>query len=313
MTGHGKGFGKVILFGEHIVVYGYPAIVSAMGNTTTAVVEDGTKGLEIVDSRPETPGYKEKKMGERDRALELMFKFMDIDTQKTPLKITLGGDLVCASGKGSSAALATSVARALNEHFNLGLNNNQINEISYEGEKGSAGTPSGIDNTASTYGGLLIFKKNLEGGPNHIERMKIKEPVEIVLANTGITQETKEVVADIRSKKDAESEKYNKLFSNYMEIFDEAKKAIDDFDMKKVGSLMDEKQYILREMTLSCPEIEKIIETGKNAGALGGKLTGTGRGGSVILLTPGKELQEKVLKAIKESGFDAIKTEMGAK
>ncbi|MBN2101674.1 MAG: mevalonate kinase [Candidatus Aenigmarchaeota archaeon] len=313
MTGHGKGFGKVILFGEHIVVYGYPAIVSAMGNVTTAVVVDGKEGLTIVDNRPETPGYKEKKLGERDRALGLMFKFMNIDTQKTPLKITLGGNLVCASGKGSSAALATSIARALNDHFSLGLNDDQINEIAYEGEKGSAGTPSGIDNTASTYGGLLVFKKNLEGGPNQIERMKIKQPVEIVLANTGITQETKEVVSDIRSKKEAEPEKYDKLFSDYMKIFDEAKEAIGDFDMKKLGSLMDEKQDILREMTLSCPEIEKIIKAGKTKGALGGKLTGTGRGGSVILLTPGKELQEKVLKAVKESGFDAIKTFIGAK
>ncbi len=314
MTGHGKGFGKVILFGEHIVVYGYPAIASALGNYTTAIVEDGEpeSGITFIDNRPETPGYKEKKTGERDRALELMFNYLNIDPEKTPLKITLEGNLLCVSGNGASAALATSIARALNEHFNLGLNDDQINEVAYEGEKGSAGTPSGIDNTASTYGGLLVFTKNLEGGPNTIERMSIKQPVEIVLANTGITQDTKEVVADIRSKKEAEPEKYDKFFSDYMEVLNESKQALTDYNLERIGELMEKNMDILREMTLSCPEIEKIIETAKSAGAYAAKLTGTGRGGNVVILTPGKELQEKVVKAINDIGFKAEATLFGA-
>ena len=175
MEGH-KGYGKVILFGDHFVVYGLPGIVAALADYTEARIEKGNpgSGVVIIDDRPETPGYKEKKLGERERAMDLILKCMKIDPEKTPLRINLSGNLVCASGKGSSAAMATAIARALSDHLGMNLNDERINRISYEGEKGSAGTPSGIDNSAATFGGLLIFRKNLEGGENQIERLKIK-------------------------------------------------------------------------------------------------------------------------------------------
>ena len=308
-----KGYAKVIMFGEHFVVYGLPGIVAALDSYTTAKVEPGEpgSGLTVIDDRPAVDGYKEKKRGEQDRALELIMNFMKIDTGKNPLKITLEGNLKCVGGRGASAAMATSIARALSEHFGMKLDDDRINEISYEGEKGSAGTPSGIDNTAATYGGLLIFKKNLEGGPNMIEKLSIKEPIEIVLANTGITQDTKEVVADIRNKREQEPEKFKRIFSEYKKVFEEAQSALRDSDLEKLGMLMDKNQELLREMTLSCPEAERIIKTAKESGALGAKLTGTCRGGSLVLLAPGKELQERVAKAIEDIGFETLKTRIG--
>ena len=111
------------------------------------------------------------------------------------IKITLGGDLKAVGGVGASAAVCVSIARALNEEFDLGFDDNRINEIAYEGEKAYAGTPSGIDNTASTFGGLLWFAKNLEGGPNTMEKISLSQPVEIVMGNTGLTANTKAAVA----------------------------------------------------------------------------------------------------------------------
>ncbi|MFH1445360.1 MAG: mevalonate kinase [Nanoarchaeota archaeon] len=307
------GYAKVIMFGEHFVVYGLPGIVAALDSYTTARVEPGEpgSGLTMIDNRPATEGYKEKKKGEQDRAMELILKFMNIDVEKTPLKITLEGNLKCVGGRGASAAMATAVGRALSEHFNLNLDDDKINEISYEGEKGSAGTPSGIDNTAATYGGLLIFKKNLEGGPNAIEKMKAREPFEIVLANTGITQDTKEVVANIRSKREQYPEKFGRIFSDYENVFQEAKHALENFDLNQFGMLMNKNQELLREMTLSCPEAEQIIKVAKEKGALGAKLTGTCRGGSLVILTPGTELQDRVAEAIEREGFETLKTRMG--
>ena len=132
--GKGKGFGKTILFGEHFVVYGLPAIASALSKVTTAKVERiGTKGYELVDNRPETPGYKKKKWEEYEKLIENVIKFMKINEG---IKITLGGNLVAASGVGSSAACAAALARAINNEFNLGWNDKQINEAAYEGERG---------------------------------------------------------------------------------------------------------------------------------------------------------------------------------
>ncbi len=306
-----RGFGKVILFGEHFVVYGLPAIAAALSDYTEAKVESGKQGLEVVDNRNATEGYKQTKLGERDRALALMLKYLDVDVNKTPLKITLSGNLVCASGIGASAAMATSIARALNGYFNLGLDDERINDVSYEGEKGSAGTPSGIDNTCATFGGLLTFEKNLSGGPNKINRIKVNRPVEIVLANSGITQETKVVVGDVRALKEKNPQEFEKIFSDYKRIFDSALAALEKNDWKTLGKLMNENHLLLQKMTVSCDVLDRMQKTALDAGAYGAKLTGTGRGGLLIALTPGKALQERVAAAFEAEGFKASKTRIG--
>jgi len=306
----GYGFGKIILFGEHFVVYGLPAIASAIGDKTIANIEKAKK-FELVDKRPATEGYKVTKKDEMDRSMKLILDFMKIDPVKTPVKITLSGNLFCTSGIGASAAMATSIARAFSEYFNLGLDNEQVNRISYEGEKGSAGTPSGIDNTCATFGGLLWFEKNLKGGENRMELIKAKHSIEIVLGNTGISQETKLVVEDVKKAKEADPKKYEKLFSDYLKIVKEARGVLESGDIQRLGKLMDENHRLLREMNLSCKQAEGIISVAKANGAAGAKITGTGRGGYVILLTPGKATQDNVAKAIEKAGYRTLKTEIG--
>jgi mevalonate kinase len=313
MSGKGIGYGKTILFGEHFVVYGLPGIASAISDYTLAEVEEGNDGLTFIDNRPAVEGYKDTKQDEISRELESIFNFMKIDVNKTPLKITLSGNLECASGIGASAALASSIARALSEHFNLGLNDDQINEIAYEGERGGSGTPSGIDNTCSTYGGMIIFEKNLSGGPNKIQLIDVGKPLEIVMASTGITQETKEVVADVKKEKEKDPAKFDKIFAEYKKIFDKALISLKKGDIKHVGKLMDENQELLRQITVSCPEVENIISIAKKNGALGAKLTGTGRGGLVICLSSDTKTTERISKAIEIEGFKTGRTLLGKK
>lgn len=307
----GHGFGKIIIFGEHFVVYGLPAIASAVGDMTVVKIENSDK-YELIDNRPATEGYKIKKQGEMERSMKLILDFMKIDVKKDPVKITLSGNLFCTSGIGASAAMATSVARAFSDLFGMDLNDEQINRISYEGEKGSAANPSGIDNTCATFGGLLWFEKNLEGGENKIDLIKTKGPMNIVLGSTGITQVTSEVVADVKRAKEAEPDKYKRIFRDYEQLVSEGKKALEDYDIQKLGELMNRNHSLLKEMNLSCKEAEEIIETAKANGAIGGKITGTGRGGYTILLTPDKEIQEKVAKAIEEKGYRTMKTTIGS-
>ena len=306
----GKGFGKTILVGEHIVVYGLPAIASALGSCTIAKVEKAEK-FEFLDERPETPGYKEKKKEEIERQLDALLKHFNLEKEGNSVKIRLLGGLVCNSGVGASAALAASISRAINEEFGLGLDNDQINEAAYIAEEAGSGTPSGIDNTTSVYGGFLTFEKNLEGGKNKIERLKVKEPVEIVLAATGITQETKVVVGDVRKMKEERPEWFEGICKEYREVFDKTLEAVKKGDWEEVGRQMDKNQELLRQIDVSCDEIEEIVKAAKEAGAWGAKLTGTGRGGYVLLLTPGKELQEKVAKEVEEKGYNTLKTEIG--
>jgi len=308
--GKGKGFGKTILFGEHFVVYGLEGIPCALGQITTAEVVkiSGTGGYELIDNRPATPGYKEEKKGEYTALITRVLEYLKV---KDKLQITLAGDLVPASGIGASAACAVAIACAINEEYKLGLDDNAINKAAFEGETAGSGTPSGIDNTAATFGGFLLFKKNLTGGENKIEVLKVKKPVEIVLGNSGKTALTKEVVGDVKKLKDEKPEEMKKIFEGYEKLEKEAALEIKKENWGKVGELMNKNQSLLRKINVSGKELEEIISVAKNAGALGAKLTGTGRGGLVICLTPGKELQDSVAKAIEAKGYKTIKTIVG--
>jgi len=308
--GEGKGFGKTILFGEHFVVYGLQGIAAGLSNSTIATVEK-SETFEFVDNRPETPGYKEKKKEEIQRQLDALLAYFKIDKEKNPVKITLSGDLVCASGVGASAALAASIARAFNQELGLNLDDEKINEIAYLAEEAGSGTPSGIDNTTSVFGGFITFEKNLSGGPNKIGTLSIGKPVEIVLASTGITQETKAVVGDVRAKKEADEKWFEETSKQYRETCENGLEAIKKEDWKTVGEMMDKNQALLREIDVSCQEIEDIIKMAKEAGAWGAKLTGTGRGGYVLLLTPGQELQEKIAKTVEGLGYTVFRTKIG--
>jgi mevalonate kinase len=308
--GTGVGFGKVILFNEHFVVYGLPAIVSAIGRKTTAVVEKGRgSGTKVNDCRPETPGYKTEKLREQQESLQRMLKFMNVDTEHNHFKITLGGDLMAASGVGASAASCAAIARAFSEELSLNYSDEQVNQTAYEGEKGYHGTPSGIDNTAATYGGLIWYKR---GGESQImERMKLRKPVEVVMGNTGMVADTKIVVAAVKERKEKEAEKYAHIFRNAEELAQEARKQLAAFDLPKLGISMNKNHEMLQQIGVSCDELDALVDLARDNGALGAKMTGTGRGGYMVALTPSRELQERVAVEIERKGFQALRTTIG--
>lgn len=308
--GKGIGFGKVILFNEHFVVYGYPAIASAIGSKTTALVErQSGSGVELRDDRPETPGYKAEKFAEQKESLERMLNFMKIDTNHNHFRITLAGDLIAASGVGASAASCAAIARAFSDELGLHYSDKQVNEVAYEGEKGYHGTPSGIDNTAATFGGLIWYKR--EGNSQRMERMRLKRPVEIVMGNTGITADTKSVVADVKERRESEPETYARIFDDAARLVRDAQKQLETFDLRGVGTSMDRNHELLRQIGVSCRELDMLVELARDNGAFGAKMTGTGRGGYMVALTPGSDLQERVAAEIEKKGFQALRTTIG--
>ncbi|MCR4369088.1 MAG: mevalonate kinase [archaeon] len=309
----GIGFGKTILFGEHFVVYGLPGIAGAISNKTICEATPAN-GFEFVDKRPAVEGYKQTKKAEIASQLDAIKKRFTKNILQKGVKITLAGDLECASGIGASAALATSIARALNEYYDLNLGDDEVNKIAFEAEEAGSGkgNVSGIDNTCSTYGGMISFKKNLAAGQNKISTLRVKKPLRIVLASTGITQETKKVVADVKKEKEKNPERFEKIFSEYEHLYTKAIAALKEGDEEGIGKLMNHNQKLLEEITVSSPEIEEICQTARSSGALGAKLTGTGRGGLVVCLAKDQKNQEKIAKAITQKGLVAKIAELGS-
>ena len=293
-------------------MYGLSAIASALGSYTSAEVKvvDG-KGFEVIDERPATPGYKEKKYNEAMQSIKNVIEHMNIDIGCQKLEITFSGDLFAASGVGASAAQATALARALNDKFTLMWDDEKINEAAYEGERAYHGTPSGIDNTASTYGGLIWFMKNLKGGKNVMEILQSGKKMPLVIGNTGITASTVEVVADVRKLKEANPLMFEKIFSVYHSLAIDAKVALLEGDAVSIGKLMSQNHKLLQDITVSGEINDRLVDIALNHGALGAKMTGTGRGGLVIALAENEEVQNNIANAIEKEGYDAWKTMIG--
>lgn len=311
MSGEGIGFGKAIFFNEHFVVYGIPAIVSAIGKYTVARTESiDNKGWKLNDNRKATPNYKEDKIEQQKDSINRMIKKMNLDLSKKGVEITLEGNLYVASGIGASAASCVAIARALSEQYDLNLSNDEINEIAYEGEKGYHGTPSGIDNTASTFGGLIWFEK---GDTNVMDKIDLLNPVEVVIGNTGKVADTTAAVAGVRERKEKNPEKYKEIFDRAENIAYLAKDAFQGEDYKELGKLMNENHKLLQQMEVSSRELDFLVKLARDQGALGAKLTGGGLGGNMIALTPGRDLQDDVANAIEKEGFQTLKTVIGVK
>ena len=310
--GKGSGYGKVILFGEHFVVHGVPGIVSAIDSTTDAEVEKMGSRIVVKDERKTARGYSEEKRLQQLESIERMLKAMGIDPE-TPFSIWIGGTLPGFSGLGASAASSVAIARAITEELGMIMPDEKINEVAYEAEKAYAGNPSGIDNTAATFGGLMWFQKNMMGGANIIERIGIKKPVEIVIGSTGKVANTKAMVEGVAERKLANPEKYESLFKQAEALAYEGRKALEANNLKEMGELMNENHRLLQEIEVSSQELDLLVDIARKQGAFGAKLTGGGGGGCMIALTPATELQEQVASTIEKAGFEVLRTKIGVK
>jgi len=311
MNAEGIGFGKAILFNEHFVVYGVPAIVSAIGKYTVAKAQPFNEHrLNLVDNRGATPKYKEDKKEQQQDSIRRMIQKMNLDFSRGGVDVELAGTLYAASGIGASAASCVAMARALSEFYHLNLSDEEINNIAFEGEKGYHGTPSGIDNTASTFGGLIWFEKK---DPVVMERIDLMNPVEIVMGNTGKVADTTAAVDGVRQRKQEHPEKYDEIFKRAENIAYLAKQAFIDEDLHEIGKLMNENHKLLQQIEVSSKELDFMVKLAREYGAYGAKLTGGGLGGNMIALTPGRKLQEEVANAIEKEGFQTLSTRIGVK
>lgn len=310
--GTGSGFGKVILFGEHFVVHGVPGIVSAIDATNDAEVKKTAKGINVKDVRKAAKGYAEEKRMQQLESIDRILRAMGIDAKTVAFDILLGGALPGFSGLGASAASSVAITRAIAQEFGVILTDERVNQIAYEAEKAYAGTPSGIDNTAATFGGLLWFKKNLKDRQNTIEKLHIREPVEIVIGSTGVVANTKAMVEGVTERKQKHPEKYDALFEQAEALALIGREALLQFDLKKVGKLMNDNHRLLQEIEVSHEKLDILVEIARKQGAFGAKLTGGGGGGCMVALTPNQELQERVAEAIENAGYEVLRTRIGA-
>ncbi len=306
--GRGSGYGKVILFGEHFVIYGTLGIISALDRITTAVVMviPGNQ-ISMDDRRSGAKGYTEIKKTQQMESIQRMLRFLNLNN--TGLYIQLNGNLPTFSGIGASGASSVAIARALSDELNLNLPDDMINSAAHEAEKAYHGDrTAGLDNVASTYGGLICFRKN---NPPILERLRLLQPIEIVMADTGIVADTKALIEGVAERCKLNPERYNRLIQEADSTFQQAKKALIDLNLPRAGELMNVNHQLLKDIEVGHPELDHLCDIARRSGAIGAKQTGGGGGGCIVALTPSERLQEKVASSLELEGYSVLRTQVG--
>ena len=304
--------GKIIIFGEHAVVYGRPALAVPVTQVHADVEIRESERPGIWIDAPDVDLHADLNTLPSDHPLaSVIHNFLFLsrpspDPSGRPLpkgegkfpniNIKISSTIPVASGLGSGAAVTVALVRALSSFLSHPMSDDEFNAFAYEIEKLHHGTPSGIDNTVITYARPVYF---IKGQP--IETFKVGQPFTIVIGDTGISAPTKESVGDVRKLWQADQMKWEKVFDEVGGIVQQARKSIESGEWKVLGDLMNANHELLQKMTISSPELDTLVTAALKAGALGAKLSGGGRGGNMIaLVTP--EMAETVAGSLKEAG-----------
>lgn len=302
--------GKIILFGEHAVVYGRPAIAAPVSQIrATAVVEDSPDpGIRLIaPDLGQEMMLTEAQPGNPIAAVIRQFELAASLAALPNLTITVTSDIPIASGLGSGAAITAAVIRALCQHLGLDeyLTPAWISAQTFEVEKIHHGTPSGIDNTVVSYEMPVYFVR--QKPQNRIETFSVAAPLHLLVADTAVSSSTKAVVADVRRQWEEAPDTFDAIFDGCGRIAQAARHAIERGDLDTIGRLMNENHQLLQEMTVSCLELDRLVAAAVQAGALGAKLSGAGRGGNMIALVT-TETTTAVSQALLEAGARSILT-----
>jgi mevalonate kinase len=288
--------GKVILFGEHAVVYGAPAIAVGIDRGAWAT------------ATPRDQGQSELRVGEwcitDDPSLGRAFRdLVQVTARDTAFVVDAGTDLPPGAGLGCSAALGVAIARALDPE----ANHEVIIERAGVWERVFHGNPSGVDAAVATLGGCVQFVRDAG-----IERLRLPGLVHLCVGNSGQVSSTRSMVEAVARLRERRPETTQKTFDAIATLVRNARHALEAGDRVAVGQLLDLNQMLLSGLFVSTPEIENMCALARSAGAFGAKLTGAGGGGCVVALVDTPEIGAAVLAAWKKEGFDGFLSSVGA-
>lgn len=323
--GRGRASGKVILLGEHTVVYGAPALAAGLergARATVRAIDDGRGARGASDANDTNNTARKSALQIGDRAIiadassedDLARAFAALlaeGTPSPPTQVEAASDLPPGGGLGSSAALGVAIARAV-EDF-AGRDDAAVLTRAAAWERVFHGNPSGIDTAAAFTGGLLRFSR--ESG---VTRLDARAPLWLCVGWSGESSSTRSMVEGVARLRARRPELVDRSISGAAALVETAALALRAGDTESLGKLMDLAQMLLAGLMVSTESIEHMCALARGAGALGAKLTGAGGGGSVIALVrptddgrPPTEAASAILEAWQAAGFTGFLTRAG--
>ncbi|MBA4375232.1 MAG: mevalonate kinase [Anaerolinea sp.] len=294
--------GKIILCGEHAVVYGKPAIAIPVFNVATncrIIAQPTASSNETLIAAPGI-GLRSRLSSLREnhpirKAIEFVLDSMKLDHLPS-CEIHINSSIPSAAGLGSSASTSIALVRALSMYLGHPFDDAEVSRIAFEIEKIHHGTPSGIDTTVITYGKPLFFIKNYP-----YELLHLRNSITLVIADTGIKSSTAKVVAEVRSNWEKSHREFENYFDQIQDISRNVKRCLESGNNLTLGELLNRNHCILIEMGISCSKLDILVKCALENGAQGAKLSGGGQGGNIIALVS-SEKAETVAEAIRHAG-----------
>ena len=316
--------GKIILFGEHSVVYGHPAIVTAINLRTKCIVtKSSQKEVQLSISsnyslNASSTGLKkkyimnkeQKEFSEQDSKYEqpvnpayyfITEKVLSLSTINKHPHIHINSEIPPGIGLGSSAANSVASLASLSAFMELEFSMEELNELAFEAEKIIHGNPSGVDNTISTYGGIQFYKEKKFSQLNIPDFLSY-----IVIVNSGIPRNTKTYVEKVANSLEEDTTKYRKILEEIGELTAIAKSSLMEGNIPKLGNLMTQNHLLLEKLGVSLPILTDLTNSLVQLGSLGSKLTGAGGGGCVIGLFDDYQKANRAIEKMKSRGFQAF-------
>ncbi len=307
--GRGAGYGKIILLGEHAVLYGRHALAAPVDLAMRAVVAEGKKDIEILIPQWNVSERMVRGAPPRnslEESLQLIVR--ELGLEEKALRIHLRSGVPRAMGLGGSAALAVSVIRALDDRFGLDLDDEVVNALAYRSEQHAHGRASGIDNSVATYGRPILFRRR-DGETPEIRDVRVGRPTPVVVGLSRHEGLTAAMVARVARGREKTPKAYDRLFDEMDVLTLQGVEELESGDLEDLGRCMNVCHGLLNALQVSTHELEELIEIARHHGALGAKLTGAGGGGAVIALAP--EDPERIVQAMRAARYRAFITHLG--
>lgn len=293
--------GKVILFGEHAVVYGRHALalpISGAVHASIVAANDATTlhvrgwGLKQVIDKSRAQGI--------DAAIALIID--RLDAHNGEFDITVNSRLPRGMGLGSSAAIAVAITRAFGKFLQIELDDERVNAIAFECEKLAHGTPSGIDNTLATYGQAMLFRNK---GALEMQPLALAEEPPLLIALSDVTGCTHAQVEGVGLRYQQNSSQFDALFDQIDDLSQQGAALLPAREYVECGRLMNICHGLLNAIQVSTPDLERMIALARSSGAAGAKLTGAGGGGAMVALCPGN--CDVVRDALQQAGYRTLR------
>jgi len=298
--------GKIILLGEHAVVYGRPALAGPVRQVRACArlqaLETGPPGvLQLVSPDLEFSAWLHEIPRDHPLAAICRATLAELRVRSfLPLRLTIESSIPSASGLGSSAAVSVAIARALNAHFGGSLGDRTISDLAFQVERFHHGTPSGIDNTVVAFDRPVFFRR---GEPP--EPLTMGGTFHFLIGDTGVAAPTAEAVGQVRRRWEEDPIALETVFDAVGDLVQDARQALRQGEVDRLGASLRRNHELLVGLGVSSAELDRLVDSAEAAGAVGAKMSGGGMGGNMIALVSADRV-DPVAEAPQRAGAVAV-------